>query len=206
MSVWSRIRWINVARAAGAVAALALVIAWPRLGSAPPSVPDGAPVPARPLAGGDAAGGQPTIHVAPGDDQRASSAATAHAGDAHPSGQRPSKALVDRRSGERLREGRASRRRTRGATTGSRRRRPRARSRRSIHDQSRPVPRAGARGRLHVDGRRRGVAAPDRAPHHSRVRVPTPPPSPVTPTAPPPAPPVADTGGAPSHGDFDFER
>ncbi len=45
MSVWSRIRWINVGRAVVGLAALSVVIAWPRLGAPPPAVPDGMPVP-----------------------------------------------------------------------------------------------------------------------------------------------------------------
>jgi hypothetical protein len=40
-----RVRWGNVARAAVALAALALVVAWPRLGGAPPALPDDRAVP-----------------------------------------------------------------------------------------------------------------------------------------------------------------
>jgi translation initiation factor IF-2 len=40
-----RVKWGNVARAAVALAALALVVAWPRLGGAPPALPDDRAVP-----------------------------------------------------------------------------------------------------------------------------------------------------------------
>jgi hypothetical protein len=40
-----RVRWGNVGRAAGAVAVVALVVAWPRLGGEPIVVPGGAAVP-----------------------------------------------------------------------------------------------------------------------------------------------------------------
>src|SRR3954468_16896782 len=41
-----RVRWGNVARLAAALAALALVLAWPRLKSPAPPLPPGAPTPA----------------------------------------------------------------------------------------------------------------------------------------------------------------
>ena len=40
-----RVKWGNVARAAVALAALALVVAWPRLGGEPPALPDDRAVP-----------------------------------------------------------------------------------------------------------------------------------------------------------------
>ena len=40
-----RVRWGNVGRAAGATAALALVVAWPRLASPPPRLPADRAVP-----------------------------------------------------------------------------------------------------------------------------------------------------------------
>src|SRR3954471_11026383 len=60
-----RIRWSNVARLAVALAAVALVAAWPRLTPAPPVVPAGTP---RPLAGG--AGGSAHDARAGGAKQR----------------------------------------------------------------------------------------------------------------------------------------
>ena len=45
MSVWDRIRWVNVGRAVLALAALAVIVAWPRLAAPPPAVPDGTAVP-----------------------------------------------------------------------------------------------------------------------------------------------------------------
>src|SRR3954447_22466228 len=40
-----RVKWGNVARAAVAIAVLALVVAWPRLGGDPPALPDDRAVP-----------------------------------------------------------------------------------------------------------------------------------------------------------------
>jgi len=43
--MWTRVRWGNVGRACALVAAIALVVAWPRLDGGAPVLPGGEAVP-----------------------------------------------------------------------------------------------------------------------------------------------------------------
>ena len=183
MSVWSRIRWVNVARAAAGMAAVVVVIAWPRLGAPPPTVPDGAPIPidaprkaeAAP-AGGDGADGvavQASADGTMGGPEGAMARSPADVRNTATNGRRSGTATRGRRS--------ASESATRGR-----------------HAERRATRSGGSRSRVGV-----------RDPEAGRGRLP---PAPAA-TAPAPAasvpgpPPVVPSAAAPApSGEFGFER